>query len=50
VTEQPNLTGLELLPFGGEHLIAAPWSGLIVNAEVQITLTGGRFPGGEPLL
>lgn len=44
VTEQLDLTGLELLPFGGEYLIAATWSGVIVNAEVQITLTtAGEF-------
>lgn len=44
VTEQLDLTDLELLPFGGEYLIAATWSGVIVNAEVQITLTtAGEF-------
>lgn len=44
VQQELPLTGLPLLPFGGEYLIAATWSGIITSAEVQLTLTtGGDF-------
>jgi hypothetical protein len=44
VQQELPLTGLPLLPFGGEYLIAATWSGVITNAELQLTLTtGGEF-------
>lgn len=44
VQQDLPLTGLPLLPFGGEYLIAATWSGVITNAEVTLTFTtGGDF-------
>ena len=33
------LTGLPLLPFGGEYLLASAFNGTVVDAEVRLTLT-----------
>lgn len=44
VQQDLPLTGLPLLPFGGEYLIAATWSGVITSTEVQLTFTtAGEF-------
>jgi hypothetical protein len=44
VQQELSLTDLPLLPFGGEYLIAATWSGVITNTEVQLTFTtAGEF-------
>lgn len=44
VQQELSLTGLPLLPFGGEYLIAATWAGVITNTEVQLSFTtGGDF-------
>lgn len=43
VVEFP-LTGLELLPFGGEYLLASAFNGTIIDAEVKLSFTAtGTF-------